>query len=437
MKTFINFLVVLLLFGAFCAPITSAQCIYTAVKSGSISDPTVFAVNAVGRINCSSTPPSGSAAVIIINGFDVELNQDYVVGKGGSISLSDGASLRGSSKLKLGDGTGSQDITTLTLIGSTVEVGQLTVDKGAITIDATSRLSTSCNLILLNSSIIDDNEMVIFGNLDLSLGGANNTLCGSGKVAIRGCVFGGNGASNRIVSNCAGALAVPIICAQQQAAIGCAGPVAATNASESACDALVTTSGAGCLPFGPLPVELVSFTAELTARQTVSLRWATASETNNESFMVERSGNGKIFRSIQTLAGAGTVQGRTYYAMTDEQPLSGTSYYRLRQTDLDGTATFSPVRTVTLEGASRNRLVVYPGRTSQEWVVSSTLPAELLEGVASVHVLDAVGRVQTVSSTVDDTQTGRWRLDLSALPTGLYIVRLLTGSGTFSQRIAK
>ncbi|MBF9236024.1 T9SS type A sorting domain-containing protein [Hymenobacter sp. BT683] len=382
------------------------------------------------------TPTSGSAAVIVINGFSIELNKDYVVGRNGSITVSGGGSLVGSANLKLGDGTGSQSDTKLTLVGSTVAVGQLTVDKASINVDATSRLSTSCNLILLNSSIVDNNEMVIYGNLDLSLGGANNTLCGSGKVAIRGCVFGGNGASNRIISNCAGSLAVPLICAQQQAPIGCAGPIAATNISESACDALVTTSGPGCSPFNPLPVELVFFAVEPTGRQAVSLRWTTASETNNESFLVERSGNGKSFRGIHTLAGAGTVQGRTSYAVVDEQPLPGTSYYRLRQTDFDGKATFSPVRAVTM-GTARNSLAVYPGRTTQEWVVSSSLPAELLTGATTVEVMDAVGRVQAVNSTADATQSGRWTLDLTALPTGMYIVRLLTDSGAFSQRIAK
>ena len=127
----------------------------------------------------------------------------------------------------------------------------------------------------------------------------------------------------------------------------------------------------------PLPVELILFTATNTARQGVALHWVTASEKNSHSFVVERSADGKIFRSMGTLAAAGSTQARTAYDLTDEQPLSGTSYYRLRQVDLDGTTADSPVRNMK-RVAKGEGLAVYPGRSAQEWVVGTTLPAETL-----------------------------------------------------------
>ena len=434
MKNFLNTLLLVVLVSAFFPTRGLAQCTYTAVKNGSFSDPTVFVVSGGG--SCGALPTSGTAAELVINGFDVVLDRDYVVGKGGSLTIANGGSLMGGANLQLGDGTGSQSDTFLELsAGSLLQVGQLTVSKASILIDINSTLSTQCNLVLLNSEITDNNAIVIFGNLDLSLGGANNTLCGSGKVAIRGCVFGGNGASNRIVSNCAGALAVPSICAQQQAPVGCPGPRSATNATEASCDALVTTSGPAC---APLPVALVAFTAEPTARLGVALRWATAAEKNNAYFEVERSADGRAFRAVGRVAGAGTTSARTSYELVDEQPLPGTSYYRLRQTDQDGTAAYSLVRAVTPDHPRGRHLDVYPGRSGQEWVVSSRLPADLLAaGPAVVQVLDALGRVQAVSAVPEAALSGRWTLDLHTLPTGLYVVRLLTGAGTFTQRIAK
>ncbi|ALW85208.1 hypothetical protein AUC43_08935 [Hymenobacter sedentarius] len=113
------------------------------------------------------------------------------------------------------------------------------------------------------------------------------------------------------------------------------------------------------------------------------------------------------------------------------------SYYRLRQTDIDGTTSYSPVRSVKLS-STVGAMEVYPGHSAQEWVVSSTLPAELLASkAAAVQVFDALGRVQKVEGTADDSATGRWALDLHTLPAGIYIVRLLTSSGAYSQRIAK
>ncbi|GAB3290273.1 T9SS type A sorting domain-containing protein [Hymenobacter humi] len=152
---------------------------------------------------------------------------------------------------------------------------------------------------------------------------------------------------------------------------------------------------------------------------------------------MERSADGQAFRGIGTVPGAGNSSRRTAYESHDEQPLPGTSYYRLRQTDIDGTTSFSPVRSVKV-GNSAGALEVYPGRAAQEWVVSSTLPAEVVSGkAAAVQVFDAVGRVQRIACTPDASLAGRWTLDTHTLPAGIYIVRLLTASGSYSQRIAK
>jgi hypothetical protein len=321
-----------------------------------------------------------------------------------------------------------------------VRVDELKVDKGTVTIAGASgglsrgTLTTECNVVLLNSSITLDGLNFVRGNLDLSAGGANNTLCGNGGLAILGCVFGGNGAINRITRDCASALASPTVCAQQTSTAGCPGPIAGTNASERSCDALVTSTGP-CF-ISVLPVELVLFTAVPDKNQGVVLRWATASEKNNEGFTVERSADGRNFRALATLPGGGSVQRYSEYRYIDEQPLPGVSYYRLRQRDFDGTTSYSPVQSVKLNSASTKSLEVYPGRSPQQWVASLALPAELTVGT-TVQVLDAMGRVQRVTAVADEAQAGRWTLDLHGLPSGVYIVRVLTSAGNFSQRIAK
>ena len=416
---------------------TQAQCTYTANNGGLFSGVSTWRVSSASNATCSDIPTSDTDAIIIINGFTVTLDVNYALAKSGSISIRNSGSLIGGANLILGDGSGNQSATQLTIEpGGTLQVAQLTVNKATIMIanelSATkpTSLTTDCNLVLINSFITDNGQVFINGSIDLSKGGSNNTLCGTGNVRIIGCVFGGNGAVRKLATNCASSL-VTTVCSQQQQPQGCPGPVSGNNANEGACDVLVGTCA-------PLPVELILFTATNTAQQGVALHWVTASEKNSHSFVVERSADGKIFHRIGTLAAAGSTQARTTYDLTDEQPLSGTSYYRLRQVDLDGTTTYSPVRNVKRGLASGEGLAVYPGRSAQEWVVSTALSAETLaQGPATVRVFDALGRLHQVPCPADASQVGQWALDLRSLPTGIYIVRLITAAGSFSQRIAQ
>jgi hypothetical protein len=449
MKSFLNASLLLILFSSFFSNVARGQaqspCTYTATRSGNFSEPGLFAVT--GGTSCAAIPVSGSNAIIVISGFDITLDRDFVIGKDGSITVSSNNSipgtLTGNFNLSVGVGTGAQNDTKLRVeAGSTVRVDQLLVDKANIFVAGPmgnlprASLITECNVVLLNSSITDDGLVLVRGNLDLSDGGANNTLCGNGGLAILGCVFGGNGAVGRITRDCAAAISgSPTVCAQKSSTPGCPGPAAGTNASERSCDELVTSTGP-CFT-SVLPVELVQFSAVPDNQRSVVLRWVTASEKNSESFTVQRSADGRTFRDLGRLAGAGSVQRYTEYRFVDEQPLAGVSYYRLLQRDTDGTTSLSPVRVVKVSSANVKGLEVYPGGPAQQWVVSTTLAAEVISEGTYIQVIDAVGRIQRVAPVADAAQTGRWTLDLQTLPSGVYIVRLITPSGNFSQRIAK
>ena len=60
------------------------------------------------------------------------------------------------------------------------------------------------------------------------------------------------------------------------------------------------------------------------------LTWSTATELNNDYFIVERSSNGVDFYPIFEVDGVGTTKQRTNYLEYDTEPLSGKSYYRLK-----------------------------------------------------------------------------------------------------------
>jgi hypothetical protein len=104
-----------------------------------------------------------------------------------------------------------------------------------------------------------------------------------------------------------------------------------------------------------LPVSLTNFTAKANKQGTVNLAWATAAEQNNSHFEVARSVDGQSFTKIGEVLGAGSSNAANHYNFTDESPISGVNYYRLKQIDKDGKSTLSSSVSVKL-GLSQNQV---------------------------------------------------------------------------------
>jgi uncharacterized delta-60 repeat protein len=177
----------------------------------------------------------------------------------------------------------------------------------------------------------------------------------------------------------------------------------------------------------PLPVELVAFTA-VAKGTNVQLNWRTASEKNSARFEVERSLDGQEFTKIGELAGQDSKASPTDYSYLD--PLSllpaypPTRYYRLRQVDLDGTASYSPVRAVTFPHSSIPSFTFYPNPAHAAVTVAG------IAAGTQVEVFDAVGRV-VAQATADASGTAQLALP-GGLPAGVYVVR----SGASALRLA-
>jgi hypothetical protein len=173
----------------------------------------------------------------------------------------------------------------------------------------------------------------------------------------------------------------------------------------------------------PLPVELVAFTAEGQGADAL-LRWSTASEKNNDRFEVEASADGRTFRRIGTVAGAGSSTQAHSYQLVDPaiaRYAASPVYYRLRQVDADGTATYSPVRTVAV--TSTAGLALFPNPTTRATTLTGAQPG------AAVTVFDAVGR-QVTRVVADGTGSAALLLP-DGHATGVYVVR----TGTTALRL--
>lgn len=165
----------------------------------------------------------------------------------------------------------------------------------------------------------------------------------------------------------------------------------------------------------PLPVVLTRFTAEPRGADAL-LRWATASEKNSDRFEVEASADGRAFRRIGQVAGQGSTSQPHDYQLLDPaiaRYAASPVYYRLRQVDLDGTASYSVVRTVAVPTAAG--LALFPNPTRAAATLTGAKPA------AQVQVYDALGRL-VLTATADATGAANLQLP-TWLATGVYVVR--------------
>ncbi len=187
----------------------------------------------------------------------------------------------------------------------------------------------------------------------------------------------------------------------------------------------------------PLPVQLSAFSGQAAGLGN-QLTWATASELNSARFEVERSADGTSYTTLTSLAAAGTSTTAHSYQYLDAAAPAGTSYYRLRQVDQDGTSAYSPVVVLTrtsgaVSGGSAAQPQAFPTRFAE--VLSIALPGAEVTQAATVTLFTTEGR-QVYASSVQLSATPQALIGLPTLAPGLYVLRITTAAGTTSQRVS-
>jgi hypothetical protein len=164
----------------------------------------------------------------------------------------------------------------------------------------------------------------------------------------------------------------------------------------------------------PLPITLILFTASFRNKQ-VQLEWTTAAEMNNDYFTIQRSKDGAGWESLQKISGEGTSSTNKYYQATDASPYAGVSYYRLRQTDIDGKTSYSSV--VTVKITEPNTLIqVFPNPATD--FIYIRFPEN---GKYVVALLSNSGQPLDNPVTVTASEI---RLDVSKIKTGVYLLEI-------------
>lgn len=181
-----------------------------------------------------------------------------------------------------------------------------------------------------------------------------------------------------------------------------------------------------------LPVEFLNFDA-LRSGNNVDLDWATASEFDAKSFIIERSLNGTDYSAIGEVEASNNANGAVY-GFVDRNAPHANLYYRLRQVDINGTSTYSIIRYVTF--VPLGGLIVVPNPAQD--VVNIVLPAGSSDVLnASVQLYSTLGQVIYFHTVSTHQLSQGWNLDLTDFAKGTYIVKVTTTEGQWIEKLIK
>jgi hypothetical protein len=195
-----------------------------------------------------------------------------------------------------------------------------------------------------------------------------------------------------------------------------------------------TLTASGVTTFSPfiiansvvLGVTLTRFDAKLTPKNTVLLNWQTENEKDNSGFEIQRSADAKDWSNIGFVKGKGQSSVVFDYTFEDKSPFNLT-YYRLKQVDFDGKATYSKVINV-LAKKNSSQFTIFPNPTKGK-TTTLELNEDLVDGTLTVtNAIGSIVKKQTINSK---TLT----LDLSTLTNGVYIFDIQKGANRYFEKV--
>ena len=191
--------------------------------------------------------------------------------------------------------------------------------------------------------------------------------------------------------------------------------------------------GGGGGPQGAFPIELLYFTGHAEATSN-SLKWATATEKNNQFQIVERSANGTDgWIEIGRKAGAGNSTTSITYQLDDVSPLI-LGYYRLRAVDFDGAEQLSEVISIERESDVLAIINAFPVPVERQLILQVNAP---VSGDVTISLMDALGRIVLVQNSGVQRGINELTIDMGALASGMYQVTLNNGLTTVTRSIVK
>lgn len=181
-----------------------------------------------------------------------------------------------------------------------------------------------------------------------------------------------------------------------------------------------------------LPVNLISFELR-SSNHSVSLTWVTDQEKNNKLYTIERSEDNSNFISVGEVKGSSSIELRNTYSFTDYAVGSGTYYYRLKQTNLDGTSTYTEIKKVKIVLNQSDGFEIYPNPVSDDVTISSTTSSDQL----MLKLLDLQGGLRLKQAGNISSLNQALNTLLPKLAAGTYLIQLNEGEKTVTKKLVK
>ena len=166
-----------------------------------------------------------------------------------------------------------------------------------------------------------------------------------------------------------------------------------------------------------LPVELIGFSAE-KINNDILLKWSTASETNNEKFILEYSENGNDFSYLSESAGQGSTNEKSDYSFVHHNAhllFSNIIYYRLKQIDFSGKHEYSKIISIRIE-KNKDGSIIFPNPIKSGRIL--TLQNKLIN---HIEIIDPQNRLIFEQESNNENST---EIPTENLTPGIYFIRI-------------
>ena len=179
-----------------------------------------------------------------------------------------------------------------------------------------------------------------------------------------------------------------------------------------------------------LPVSLLEFNIS-KENNTAILNWKTASEENNDYFIIERSQNGIDIKQIGVVNGAGNSNELLNYSFIDDSPLNGISYYRLTQVDFDGKTESFDWKMISFVEENQIEMLLYPNPIS-----NGNLNIEIhnIVGKTQIRIFDNSSRIVYNKNMEVNAEMQKITMPIS-FPKGVYFVQLINSKKTITKKL--
>jgi hypothetical protein len=168
-----------------------------------------------------------------------------------------------------------------------------------------------------------------------------------------------------------------------------------------------------------LPAQFVNFEAQFKNGQTI-VKWMTTQEQNLINYIIERSNDGVVFKTLQIVAAKNSNQVSSY-SVTDAQPLNGWNYFRIVTIDKDGTKKLTPVFKVfaATQKLSLQKIVAAGNQLQLQLLNKTAL-------TATIELVNAGGAVVAIQQFNLNSGLVTASVNISNLTNGIYYARIIT-----------